>query len=524
MRFASHSAKSAQNPTKSKRKEAFAEAKAMTVKMSSTLKKHKLLFILIPAAIAIIVGAFIGISHYRKVTEINALVEQGNRYLSVLDYDQAAAYYRQALQIDAKDRGANLALADCYERAGKTDLAEDVYRSLLSGSHPDAEAVARLAEIYMREGDHESAKDLLERYHDKADSDEVDELYRLTHPEKPVFETAAGEYSERIALEISCAEGSDGTIYYTLDGSEPSTESEVCVSPVILPNGSTTVKAVTVNQAGFMSETAEGGYTINIADKEVVPSDETVEDIIRDDLEIPQSDPINNDDIEKITSFCAIGSGYHSVNGDANVVFDGNGYSVSGNYYSIYEGSIHSLEDLADLPFLETLVVAYQKDLDISSLSKATGLKRLSLIGNHLDAEDIRALSTLDGLEDLCLGWNDIDDISALSALTGLHSLALWGNRISDISAVKGLSGLTYLDISENRVTDLSAVSGLSSLEELWMYSNSVSSVSPLSGLQSLNVLMLRDNPISDAESLRPIYPRLERLDEDLLGTEEEQN
>lgn len=492
----------------------------MTIKMPQTLKKHKLLFILIPIVIALIAGAFIGISRYRKNTEINALVEQGNRYLSVLDYDQAAAYYRQALKIDAKDRGANLALADCYTRAGKTDLAEDIYRSLLSGKRPDAEAVARLAEIYMRGGDPESAKDLLEKYHDKAKSDEVDELYLLTHPEKPVFGTAAGEYSERIALEISCAEGSDGTIYYTLDGNEPSAESDICVSPVILPNGKTTVKAVTVNQAGFMSEPAEGGYTINIADRAVDLKDEVIEDIIRDEIDIPPSDPINNDDIEKITSFCAIGGGYRSVNGDADVVFDGKGYTVSGNRYSIYEGNIRTLEDLAELPFLETLVVAYQKDLDISSLSKATGLKRLSLIGNHLDSEDIRALSSLNGLEELCLGWNDIDDISALSELTGLRSLALWGNRVSDISTVRELAGLTYLDISENRVSDISAVSGLSSLEELWMYSNSISSVAPLSGLRSLKVIMLRDNPISDAEALRPLYPRLERLDEDLLGTE----
>lgn len=56
------------------------------------------------------------------------------------------------------------------------------------------------------------------------------------------------------------------------------------------------------------------------------------------------------------------------------------------------------------------------------------------------------------------------------------------------------------------------------------MYDNQVSSLTGLTGLESLRVLMLKGNPIEDLETVRAIYPRLERLDVDLLnlGGEEE--
>ena len=76
----------------------------------------------------------------------------------------------------------------------------------------------------------------------------------------PVFSMASGTYYEEIDVEISCA--TDGaTIYYTLDGSDPTAESEVYAEPIHV-DSDVTIKAIAMLEGYDNSGIASANYVI----------------------------------------------------------------------------------------------------------------------------------------------------------------------------------------------------------------------------------------------------------------------
>ena len=76
----------------------------------------------------------------------------------------------------------------------------------------------------------------------------------------PVFSVASGTYYETIEVEITCStEGA--TIYYTLDGSDPTAESEVYTEALVIEE-TTTVKAIAMMEGYDNSGIATANYVI----------------------------------------------------------------------------------------------------------------------------------------------------------------------------------------------------------------------------------------------------------------------
>ncbi len=480
-------------------------------------KQHKLLFICIPLILLLTLGVFLGIRQYSRYREVKSLVAEGNRYLSEMDYEQAITYYEQALHIDKKHRGANLGMAECYEISGQNVYAEAIYQSMLDRNEKDAEVYPKLAELYIRQGKMDLARELMATGNRLVKDEGVAEYYHKTHPDMPSANHPSGTYDERIAVVLTSEEYT--SIYYTLDGTDPTPQSPAYTRPLILRNGETGVRAIAVNAEGFASEIAVYDYVTDIPDTVVNVEDPVVERVIRDTLDLYGEDPIYNDDIAQITSLYVIDDSYLAANYEPMLSFDGANYAVDGySRYADGNGSLTTLADIKFMPFLETLVVAYQADLDVTGLAGGRQLKNLSLLSCGLEDGDLVSVASLAGLETLSLGWNGLTDLSPLSPLTELTSLSVWGNSVTDLTPLAQLTALTYLDFSENTVTDIAPVSSLTALKELWMWSNDVRVLAPISSLAELEVLMLRNNPITDKESVRSVYPHLKRIDVDLLG------
>ena len=78
----------------------------------------------------------------------------------------------------------------------------------------------------------------------------------------PTFSPVEGTYTEAQSVSILCA--TDGaTIYYTIDGTEPTTSSTEYSAPITVSE-TTTIKAMAVKSGMTNSETATATYTINI--------------------------------------------------------------------------------------------------------------------------------------------------------------------------------------------------------------------------------------------------------------------
>lgn len=86
-------------------------------------------------------------------------------------------------------------------------------------------------------------------------SDEVCETYIISfpRPDKPLVTPATGIYSEEITITISgVLEGIN--VYYTLDGTVPTVDSEVYTEPIVLPMGNYIFNAIAVGKNGIASE------------------------------------------------------------------------------------------------------------------------------------------------------------------------------------------------------------------------------------------------------------------------------
>lgn len=90
----------------------------------------------------------------------------------------------------------------------------------------------------------------------------------------PTFTPAAGEYTEAQNVEIACTtEGA--TIYYTLDGTDPTVNSTAYTTTIAISD-STTVKAFAVKEGMTDSEIATAVYVINIPTPPVQETDYTL--------------------------------------------------------------------------------------------------------------------------------------------------------------------------------------------------------------------------------------------------------
>ena len=478
-------------------------------------KRGKLITLLCVIGV-VVIGAIVGVVIWLSTNPFESPAAEalalGDKYLEELDYAHAVASFTKATEIDPNNKDAYLGLAQAYNGLQEYAQAEATYQQLLELDEKNTVAYRELAELYLRQQKLTEAKNLLEKASGMVDDESIRALYEETSPDAPTFSVTPGAYDARQSVSLVPAKEGH-TIYYTLDGSTPTKDALVYRDPIILRNGPTTIKAIAVSSYGFESEETVGEYTINLESQVVTFEDPTIEYAVRSTLNKYFGD-LYDDEVAQITSLCIAGDTV-TQSSDA-VVFVENGYSYWGDAWVDSDlGTVKTLNDLQKIPFLKKFCIAYQEGLDITALSSATQLEELSLI--HVGVSDLSPIANLTNLKRLCVGSNAVTDLSPVANLTNLRSLAFWNNQVSDISAVSNLKELTYLDFAKNNVSDLSPVKGLEKLSDLWMYQNQVSDFSPLEDVSSLRVLMIRDNPISDNTSLQKVFPRLSRIDVDVI-------
>lgn len=101
-------------------------------------------------------------------------------------------------------------------------------------------------------------------------------------PEMPVITPASGLYTEPVSLTLESPSGA--SVYYTLDGSVPTENSELYRAPVLLDH-TATVSAVAVSDSG-RSEVATAHYEIRrVSAVEGVQAFKEAEDVVRLDLQ-----------------------------------------------------------------------------------------------------------------------------------------------------------------------------------------------------------------------------------------------
>lgn len=189
-------------------------------------------------------------------------VNRGNQLADNSEYVEAIEYYERALEIDDSNYEVLVYLARCYDILQDEERFETYLLRIIS--HPlSAEeniltAYDKLISLYIEKNSYQMIDSLLK----DCNNGNVVALYGKYMVSDPEFSYEAGYYKEIIPLKITA--GENETIYYTMDGSEPTVESEVFNMPIFMDDGEYEIKAICVNQYGVVSKVVTKEYQIDL--------------------------------------------------------------------------------------------------------------------------------------------------------------------------------------------------------------------------------------------------------------------
>ena len=436
-------------------------------------------------------------------------ISRGDTYYQSGEYEMALASYRKALEVEPGSTAALQGQIKSNTALGYTEEALADYETLAAALPEDPQIQLDRVNAMIAAGCLKDARDTLEQLLITFDNVQMDQLYQQMHVSAPQIDLESGTYDSYQCLNIT-SDNPDSFVYYTTDGSEPTRDSRIYDGSIVISAPDTVFQAKCINHLGYESEVVRRDYTITVPVKNILNRDySSFAYAVRAVLGKNYNQTVYNYEAAQIKALYMIGEGYYS-NMDSTVFYH-NGFQPNNYGSRITERGGGNLSKLKYLPYLETLVVCWQKKVSLEPIAQLPNLKNLALLNNNI--KDLSALSQLTQLEQLSLGWNAIEDITPLADMKNLVSLGLWNNHIQDITPLSQLTGLQYLDIANNQVTSLDALSRMDQLQEFWANGNQITSIAPLDPTGSLRILMISDNPITDSQPWRAAHPLLVRTD-----------
>ncbi len=212
--------------------------------------------------IAVVIGGF-WIYRYNNIDHQIRLAKQ---YYRTEQYGKSLKHYKRALALDEQNISLKFAIADIYNRQEIPLKYEDQLLEIAADENATIEqlesAYNKLIALYKEKDDLERIRELILA----SDNQTIIAAYQDYIAREPEFSVMGGYYDEPMAVKIS-AYGT-GTIYYTMDGTEPTADSEIYMAPIVLESGDYVVKAFFVKDSGASSKVVTAEYHIEIEELE----------------------------------------------------------------------------------------------------------------------------------------------------------------------------------------------------------------------------------------------------------------
>lgn len=192
-------------------------------------------------------------------------------------------------------------------------------------------------------------------------------------------------------------------------------------------------------------------------------------------------DTVTYGDLNGITELMLIGN---------TLVEDWNSVSVVGGGMSVNcvgvndSGDIFTLEDIAEMPNLHTLMLCNHKISDLSPLADSK-IERLALAGNIIS--DITPLSRCASLSELIIGNNPVSVITPLLECKQLSVLEIGKTKVTDFDVLLKLPELSWLNIVLcEYLTDFSPLAEMKGLRALTIFPANTETLELIGGMTEL--------------------------------------
>lgn len=233
-------------------------------RLEAAKRKRRNLLITLFCIVALI-GIGIYVAYQNSYT---GMIRKGYRALQTKDYTAAERYFDRAIVKDKSKPEAYTGYAEIYIDQNDLESAEQVFLGAIETQPTNENLYQAAIDFYMDTEQPAKISALLKDCEDENVLAAVSD-YISTAPD---FTPDEGTYSE--VQEITLSSSTQGDIYYTLDGSEPTAETGTkYAEPILLQTeGEVEVKAIVVNSKGIPSVTASKKYIIEfpIADAPAV--------------------------------------------------------------------------------------------------------------------------------------------------------------------------------------------------------------------------------------------------------------
>lgn len=211
--------------------------------------------------IAVII-IFVNVTSANKKNTFQYAYEKGVELFEEETYDESLVMLLSAKEmtvLDSEKIKVDELLVEIYGIQDNREEIEKLYFELIDLKPDSSKYYIALIEYYISKEMYVEAQTFINGIRNNTIYKEV-RIYGAISPKANFVE---GEYDRHIALELTAEEGS--TIYYTLDGSLPTSSSSVYTEPIMLEQeGLTAVSAIAVNQKGQISREAVFEYNIQL--------------------------------------------------------------------------------------------------------------------------------------------------------------------------------------------------------------------------------------------------------------------
>ena len=219
--------------------------------------RKKIAALLIVLLLLLIVLSIFLVS-YSNSNSYSYQMKKAAGYFKEESYENAYKYYKAAAALADDAEDAKLGMAKAGFAMHKNNQAENALLDILKENPNHKEACELLISYYEAQNRTEDIIALL----DKCDDDEILEHYSAYISGRPSLSLPEGTYKEEQTVELRAESGSK--IYYTLDGTDPTTNSTLYEEPIELKEGTTEVRAIAVTEKGVESRIGHAEYKIEL--------------------------------------------------------------------------------------------------------------------------------------------------------------------------------------------------------------------------------------------------------------------
>lgn len=171
---------------------------------------------------------------------------------------EAMDAYEKVLELDKSSYDICISLADIFEQQKKYDLAETCLLTAIERAPADIDTYRKLIDVYEENNKYDKITELLEH----CDNQDIRMAFAAYNISEPTVNLKEGNYEDSLTLVLKT--DTRETIYYTLDGSEPTLNSSVYRKPITLEEGKYILRAIGVNTKGMISTELKKEYNIQL--------------------------------------------------------------------------------------------------------------------------------------------------------------------------------------------------------------------------------------------------------------------